>query len=102
MRPADCSTRGINGREYRWNGGSMEEPLGISTRGAAFGERHYQFLFESIDAGFCTIEVLFDEGRPVDYVFLEVNPAFETQTGLHDAVGRRMRDLAPAHEESWF
>jgi PAS domain S-box-containing protein len=49
------------------------------------------------------VEVLFDEKQtPVDYRFLEVNPAFRKQTGLMDAVGKRMRELAPAHEEHWF
>ena len=68
-----------------------------------FGEGHYRALFESIDQGFCTIEVLFDtNGHACDYRFLEVNPAFERQTGLRDAVGRRMREIAPAHEEHWF
>ena len=39
--------------------------------------------------GFCIIEMVFDaQGRPVDYRFLEVNPAFEEQTGLHDARGK--------------
>lgn len=66
-------------------------------------EGHYRALFENMDQGFCVIEVLFDAaGDPVDYRFLEVNPAFEQQTGLHDAVGKRMRELAPAHEEHWF
>ena len=66
-------------------------------------EERYRTLFEAIEAGFCIIEVLFDaEKRPVDYRFVEVNPAFETQTGLVGAVGRRMRELAPAHEEHWF
>jgi signal transduction histidine kinase len=47
--------------------------------------------------------MLFDEaGRPNDYRFLEANPAFVKQTGLEDAVGRRMRELAPGHEEHWF
>jgi PAS domain S-box-containing protein len=70
---------------------------------AQFSEGHYRTLFESIDLGFCTIEVLFDgTGRAVDYRFLDVNPAFKQQTGLLDAVGRRMRELAPAHEEHWF
>ena len=56
-----------------------------------FDEGHYSTLFESIDQGFCTIEVLFDtNGKACDYRFLEVNPAFERQTGLRDAVGRRM------------
>src|ERR1035438_8127118 len=54
----------------------------------------YRSLFNSMDEGFCIIEMIFDpEGKPADYLFLEVNAAFEKQTGLHDAVGKRMRDL---------
>jgi signal transduction histidine kinase len=60
-------------------------------------------LLEAVDQGFCTIEVLLDDdGRPSDYRFLHVNAAFEAQTGLRDAVGKRMRELAPTHEEHWF
>ncbi len=66
-------------------------------------ERRYRTLFESIDQGFCTIKVLFDDaGRSVDYRFLEVNPAFARNTGLEEAVGKRMRELRPAHEQFWF
>ena len=46
---------------------------------------------------------MFDaSGKPVDYRFLEINPAFEKQTGLRNAQGKRMRELAPNHEEHWF
>lgn len=66
-------------------------------------ERNYRMLFDSIDEGFCTIEVLFDRNeKPVDYRFLQINPSFERQTGIKDAVGRRMREIAPEHEEHWF
>jgi len=66
-------------------------------------EERYRNLFNSMDEGFCIIEMLFDvAGRPVDYRFLEVNLAFEKQTGLHDAEGKLMRDIAPAHEAHWF
>src|SRR6266478_1605568 len=66
-------------------------------------EKKYRTLFDSIDEGFCTIEVLFDENdRPIDYRFLEVNPSFEKQTGIQNARGRRMREIAPQHEEHWF
>src|SRR5499426_694598 len=66
-------------------------------------EQKYRTLFDSIDEGFCTIEVLFDENeKPVDYRFLQVNPSFERQTGIKNAVGRRMREIAPQHEEHWF
>ena len=47
--------------------------------------------------------MIFDENeRPIDYRFLEINAAFEKQTGLIDARGKRMRELAPKHEEYWF
>ncbi len=66
-------------------------------------EKRYRLLFTSLDAGFCVVDVKFDaDVRPVDYRFIEVNPAFEAQTGLHDAAGRWMRELAPAHEQHWF
>ena len=68
-----------------------------------YTEDYCHHLFTALDQGFCTIEVQFDERRrAVDYRFLEVNAAFEQQTGLRDAVGRQMRELAPAHEEHWF
>jgi PAS domain-containing protein len=60
-------------------------------------EEKYRTLFESINQGFCTIEVLFDKDeKPVDYRFVVVNPAFERQTGIENAVGRRMREIAIA------
>ena len=66
-------------------------------------EEKYRMLFDSIDEGFCIVEVLFDcNERPMDYRFLEINQSFEKQTGLVDAVGRRMRDMKPDHEDHWF
>jgi PAS domain S-box-containing protein len=66
-------------------------------------EERYRRLFSSLLEGFCIIEVLFDANdHPIDYRFLEVNPAFERQTGLHNAQGKLMRDLAPEHEAHWF
>ena len=63
----------------------------------------YHTLFNSIDEGFCIVEVIFDaNNKPIDYCFLEMNPAFERQTGLHEAEGKLMRELAPSHEEYWF
>ena len=67
------------------------------------GTEKYRNLFESIDAGFCIVEMVFDDsGVAVDYVFLEANPAFARQTGLEDVIGRSMRSLVPGHEQHWF
>lgn len=69
----------------------------------ARSEQHYRMLFDSIDQGLCTIELLFDaQERPIDYRFLQVNAAFERCTGLSNSVGRRMRELEPEHENFWF
>jgi signal transduction histidine kinase/ActR/RegA family two-component response regulator len=66
-------------------------------------ELQYQTLFETLIEEFCTIEMIFDAtGKPVDYRFLEINPAFSKQTGLYNAQGKLMRDLAPEHEAHWF
>ncbi|MFA5973727.1 MAG: PAS domain S-box protein [Lentimicrobiaceae bacterium] len=66
-------------------------------------EKHYQMLFNEMDEGFCIIEMIFDKnGKSIDYRFLETNPAFDKQTGLINAQGRSMRELAPEHEEYWF
>jgi PAS domain S-box-containing protein len=66
-------------------------------------EARYRTLFESMDEGFCLIEILLDGGgTPVDYRFVETNPAFVRQTGLVDAVGRTARELVPGLEPHWF
>jgi PAS domain S-box-containing protein len=65
-------------------------------------ESKYRTLFESMDQGFCIFEVIFNENNEgVDYRFLEVNPAFERQSGLKDALGKRILELAPAFEDRW-
>ncbi len=66
-------------------------------------DEKYRALFASLDAGFCLQEVLFDDsGRATDCRFLETNRAFVEQTGLGDAVGRTIREMAPGLEEHWL
>ena len=66
-------------------------------------EENYRTLFKAMDEGFCVIEVLFNKNnKPVDYRFLEVNPAFERQTGIEMRWGKRIREIVPGHEEYWF
>jgi len=65
-------------------------------------EDKYRSLFEQMDAGFCIIEVLFDaDGVAHDFRYLEINPMFETQTGLHAARGRTLSELVPGAEPFW-
>ena len=66
-------------------------------------EERYRTLFDSMDEGFCVIQLLFDESRRVvDYRFLEMNPAFAKHTGLVAAAGKRVTELVPNHDPHWF
>lgn len=66
-------------------------------------EELYRTLFNSIDEGFCVLEMIFDDsGKAVDYRFLEINPVFEKLTGLVGALGKTARELVPDLEEHWF
>jgi PAS domain S-box-containing protein len=67
-------------------------------------EERYRTLFATIDEGFCHCEMIVDAaGRPVDYRFLEVNPAFAKMTGLPEhAAGHTARELVPGLEDHWI
>jgi PAS domain S-box-containing protein len=70
----------------------------------AASENKYRTLFDSIDSGFCIIEMLYDDaGKPVDLRYLEVNPAFSRNSGVEGVVGKKLRgDLGIELEQSWF
>ena len=66
-------------------------------------EARFRTLFESMDEGYCVIEMIFDDNNnPIDYRFIETNPAFEKETGIKGAKGRLMRQIVPDHEQHWF
>ena len=63
----------------------------------------YRSLFRATETAWALHEMLFDDaGRPTDYVFLDVNPAFERDTGLtaEACVGKRVTDIIPGIREA--
>lgn len=80
-----------------------QELMQVKEQLARQAEDKYRALFNSIDEGFCILEMIYNaEGKAIDYKFLETNPAFEQQTDLHDAVGKTIRELRPSHEDAWL
>jgi len=62
----------------------------------AESEGKYRNLFESMFEGFAYCRMIYDnEGRPADWDYLEVNPAFYRLTGLKDVVGRPVSAAIP-------
>ncbi|HDZ17037.1 MAG TPA: PAS domain S-box protein [archaeon] len=68
-------------------------------------EEDYKKLFNSMVAGFAHHKVIFDDnGKPIDYIFLEINPAFEKFTGLQGdlILGKKVTEALPGIVESDF
>ncbi len=68
-------------------------------------QQNYQQLFlEMLDA-FALHEIILDEtGKPVDYRYLAVNPAFERMTGLvsSELIGKTVLEVLPDTEQYWI
>jgi len=67
--------------------------------------RNYQSLFREMVNAFALHEIICDEqGNPVDYRYLSVNPAFERMTGLkaEDIIGKTVLEVLPDTEYYWI
>jgi PAS domain S-box-containing protein len=65
---------------------------------ACIDQLKYRMLFETMLSAYALHEIIVDsEGTPVNYKYLEVNPAFEKITGLKagDVVGKTLFEVFP-------
>jgi PAS domain S-box-containing protein len=63
-------------------------------------EEHYRTLFENMLNGYAYCRMLYENGVPQDFIYLDVNPAFEKLTGLKDVVGRKVSEVIRGIRES--
>src|SRR5215217_81264 len=117
----ECRLRRNDG-DYRWHGvqlsslrgaddadrGWIASAVDMDDRRRAIdesqrNERRYRSLFDTIEQGYCVVEVLFDQSGAVsDLRYLEANSAFEKHSGLSNVVGKTTRELIPDLEDHWF
>lgn len=64
-------------------------------------ERRYKGLFESINVGFCVVDVIFEEDELVDYRVVEANETLETLAGPADPEGRPVTEMELELEQYW-
>jgi len=65
-------------------------------------EQRFRTILETVESAFAIVQVKFDaEDRPIDYQFVEANPAFERQAGV-DLKGKWVTEFAPDLEQFWF
>ncbi len=67
-------------------------------------QKQYRMLFDRMLDGYALHEIICDDdGRAIDYRFLDINPAFETFTGLgRDIIGQRVLKVLPLTEHHWI
>ncbi len=58
-------------------------------------EKLYRSLFENMLNGFAYCQMIFEQDQPHDFIYLSVNAAFETLTGLKNVVGKRVSEVVP-------
>ena len=63
-------------------------------------EERYRRLFEHMIEGYAYCQMLFENGQAQDWIYLAVNDAFETLTGLKGAVGKRVSEIIPGIRDS--
>ena len=63
-------------------------------------QAHYRSLFNNMLNGFAYCRMHFEQDRPVDFTYLEVNNAFEDLTGLKNVVGKKVSEVIPGIRES--
>ena len=64
-------------------------------------DHKFRLLFDNMLNGFAYCKVIYDEqGQAVDWVYLLVNKAFVTLTGLEDITGKRVSEAIPTLRET--
>jgi hypothetical protein len=77
----------------------------IAEKALRTSEENYRHLFENMTQGFALHEIMVDEkGKPIDYKYISVNPAFEELTGLNAerVIGNTIQSITPNIEKYWL
>jgi PAS domain S-box-containing protein len=63
-------------------------------------EERYRYLFNNMQEGFAYCRMIYSEDIPLDFIYLSVNSAFETLTGLKNVVGKKVSEVIPGIREA--
>ncbi|MCE5213411.1 MAG: PAS domain S-box protein, partial [Methanobacterium sp.] len=63
-------------------------------------ELEYKSLFDNMLNGIAYCKMIYEDDKPVDFIYIDVNQAFESLTGLVDVIGEKVSDVIPGIYES--
>ncbi len=78
----------------------MEESLRQAEDALRENEERRRSLFENMLDGYAYCKMLFNHDQPEDFIYIDVNPAFERLTGLKDVVGQKVSQVIPGIQDS--
>ncbi len=64
----------------------------------------YKQIVDNLMEGFAYHKVVLNQGKPVDYIIVEVNQAFQRMTGLEgtDILGKKISEIMPDVRDDSF
>ena len=96
-----AARRTLGGRPRQRRPVAARAPLSASRQVLVESEAKLRSLYAAMSEGVALDELIFDQsGKPVDYVLLDVNRAFESHTGLRSdsVIGRRATEVYGTNE----
>jgi PAS domain S-box-containing protein len=73
----------------------VEAELTMAKERAEESEKRFHSLFENMIEGFAYCKMIFENESPVDFIYLEVNDAFEPLTGLKNVTSKKVSEVIP-------
>ena len=81
--------------------GSESATIGSENANSNQGSRAaFRGLFEHMAEGCAYCRMVFENGQAQDFIYLAINPAFETLTGLKDVAGKWVSEVIPGIRET--
>ncbi len=77
-----------------------EAKLGAADKVGRESEERFRSLFDNMLEGFAHCKMIFEGGKPIDFVYLSVNSAFERLTGLQNVGGKKVTEVIPGIKAS--
>jgi PAS domain S-box-containing protein len=72
-----------------------ERRLALAEKQLRESERRLRSLFDNMLEGFAYCKMVYDNGIPIDFLYIEVNKSFGKLTGLHEVAGKKVSEVIP-------
>jgi len=85
---------------YQVSAYSPEPGLVATIASDITASKRYESLLADMPDGFVYCKMIYENGKPQDFVYLAVNAAFTKITGLKDVIGKRVTGVIPGIKEA--